>query len=169
MGLEASSRLRKEPRSLLAKATAGHEPRQIEHFCASRESLEQRLHCFPTPGPRGTGFERALHALQPPYRGLFPSPPLFDRMPTYRTQGKRSLNFLSATWLLRVSNWTPRTRCPIGFPGRGSPFRPCSSPGLGGSLDPHRRRSDGPRRRRRGLLLDSCISTVDPRRLGLPR
>ena len=31
-----------------------------------------------------------------PYRGLFPSPPLFDRMPTYRTQGKRSLNFLSA-------------------------------------------------------------------------
>ena len=33
----------------------------------------------------------------PPYRGLFPSPPLFDRMPTYRTQGKRSLNFLSAT------------------------------------------------------------------------
>ncbi len=30
------------------------------------------------------------------YRGLFPSPPLFDRMPTYRTQGKRSLNFLSA-------------------------------------------------------------------------
>ena len=32
-----------------------------------------------------------------PYRGLFPSPPLFDRMPTYRTQGKRSLNFLSAT------------------------------------------------------------------------
>ncbi len=32
----------------------------------------------------------------PPYRGLFPSPPLFDRMPTYRTQGKRSLNFLSA-------------------------------------------------------------------------
>ncbi len=32
-----------------------------------------------------------------PYRGLFPSPPLFDRMPTYRTQGKRSLNFLSAS------------------------------------------------------------------------
>jgi hypothetical protein len=31
-----------------------------------------------------------------PYRGLFPSPPLFDRMPTYRTQGKHSLNFLSA-------------------------------------------------------------------------
>ena len=34
-----------------------------------------------------------------PYRGLFPSPPLFDRMPTYRTQGKRSLNFLSAIML----------------------------------------------------------------------
>jgi phosphoenolpyruvate-protein kinase (PTS system EI component) len=34
--------------------------------------------------------------MQSPYRGLFPSPPLFDRMPTYRTQGKRSLNFLSA-------------------------------------------------------------------------
>ena len=31
-----------------------------------------------------------------PYRGLFPSPPLFDRMPTYRTQGKRILKFLSA-------------------------------------------------------------------------
>ncbi len=37
-----------------------------------------------------------------PYRGLFPSPPLFDRMPTYRTQGKRSLNFLSATTFIRV-------------------------------------------------------------------
>ena len=37
----------------------------------------------------------------PPYRGLFPSPPLFDRMPTYRTQGKRSLNFLSAPMLGR--------------------------------------------------------------------
>ncbi len=35
-------------------------------------------------------------AKKAPYRGLFPSPPLFDRMPTYRTQGKRSLNFLSA-------------------------------------------------------------------------
>jgi hypothetical protein len=35
--------------------------------------------------------------MEAPYRGLFPSPPLFDRMPTYRTQGKRSLNFLSAT------------------------------------------------------------------------
>ena len=34
-----------------------------------------------------------------PYRGLIPSPPLFDRMPTYRTQGKRSLNFLSAECL----------------------------------------------------------------------
>ncbi len=34
--------------------------------------------------------------IEAPYRGLFPSPPLFDRMPTYRTQGKRSLNFLSA-------------------------------------------------------------------------
>ena len=38
----------------------------------------------------------ALLNQKPPYRGLFPSPPLFDRMPTYRTQGKRSLNFLSA-------------------------------------------------------------------------
>ncbi len=43
---------------------------------------------------RGVGPTRA--AWRPPYRGLFPSPPLFDRMPTYRTQGKRSLNFLSA-------------------------------------------------------------------------
>jgi hypothetical protein len=41
-----------------------------------------------------------------PYRGLFPSPPLFDRMPTYRTQGKRSLNFLSAMILLMSTrNW----------------------------------------------------------------
>ena len=38
-----------------------------------------------------------------PYRGLFPSPPLFDRMPTYRTQGKRSLNFLSATPVSRAT------------------------------------------------------------------
>ena len=37
-----------------------------------------------------------------PYRGLFPSPPLFDRMPTYRTQGKRSLNFLSAKTQLEL-------------------------------------------------------------------
>ena len=37
--------------------------------------------------------------MEAPYRGLFPSPPLFDRMPTYRTQGKRSLNFLSAGYL----------------------------------------------------------------------
>ena len=39
---------------------------------------------------------RFIQRLTVPYRGLFPSPPLFDRMPTYRTQGKRSLNFLSA-------------------------------------------------------------------------
>ncbi len=38
-----------------------------------------------------------------PYRGLFPSPPLFDRMPTYRTQGKRSLNFLSAPFIMTMS------------------------------------------------------------------
>jgi hypothetical protein len=44
----------------------------------------------------GTGRVR-LEGDSTPYRGLFPSPPLFDRMPTYRTQGKRSLNFLSAT------------------------------------------------------------------------
>ncbi len=37
-----------------------------------------------------------------PYRGLFPSPPLFDRMPTYRTQGKRSLNFLSAASIFLI-------------------------------------------------------------------
>jgi asparagine synthase (glutamine-hydrolysing) len=40
--------------------------------------------------------EAVARHLGTPYRGLFPSPPLFDRMPTYRTQGKRSLNFLSA-------------------------------------------------------------------------
>ncbi len=40
--------------------------------------------------------ESAWRSTLAPYRGLFPSPPLFDRMPTYRTQGKGSLNFLSA-------------------------------------------------------------------------
>ena len=44
-----------------------------------------------------------------PYRGLFPSPPLFDRMPTYRTQGKRSLNFLSARRLSRSRMVPSRT------------------------------------------------------------
>ena len=48
---------------------------------------------------------------EPPYRGLFPSPPLFDRMPTYRTQGKRSLNFLSARGFLRPSTVSVRPSC----------------------------------------------------------
>ncbi len=42
------------------------------------------------------GYSVSVSGTTAPYRGLFPSPPLFDRMPTYRTQGKRSLKFLSA-------------------------------------------------------------------------
>ncbi len=49
-----------------------------------------------SPKPLMSGYSRGSARVEFPYRGLFPSPPLFDRMPTYRTQGKRSLNFLSA-------------------------------------------------------------------------
>jgi integrase len=52
----------------------------------------RRVFCTLKGSPIADAYIREL----PPYRGLFPSPPLFDRMPTYRTQGKRSLNFLSA-------------------------------------------------------------------------
>ncbi len=51
------------------------------------------------------------------YRGLFPSPPLFDRMPTYRTQGKRSLNFLSAAVSGKVS-WSLLIQKNLGKPTR---------------------------------------------------
>jgi hypothetical protein len=77
----------------------------------SVEDVQSRLHCVAVLDVGAGGWVRfgwEVHpssprfALlipaggRPPYRGLFPSPPLFDRMPTYRTQGKRSLNFLSA-------------------------------------------------------------------------
>ncbi len=48
-----------------------------------------------------------------PYRGLFPSPPLFDRMPTYRTQGKRSLNFLSAKGMTRAPSIVANSNFPM--------------------------------------------------------
>ncbi len=48
-----------------------------------------------------------------PYRGLFPSPPLFDRMPTYRTQGKRSLNFLSAESISASTMESPTVSSPL--------------------------------------------------------
>ena len=47
----------------------------------------------PGQGPLGEHIERFV---------ALPSPPLFDRMPTYRTQGKHSLNFLCLSgWLRR--------------------------------------------------------------------
>jgi hypothetical protein len=76
----------------------------------------------------------AAECISIPYRGLFPSPPLFDRMPTYRTQGKRSLNFLSALrhlFLRRMNARTPSaepTRRPV--PGSGI-VRNSAVPGVG--------------------------------------
>jgi|ETNmetMinimDraft_26_1059896.scaffolds.fasta_scaffold11677_4 hypothetical protein len=60
-----------------------------------RRSLEAERP--PSVDDQGSARSRKIDCIQNPYRGLFPSPPLFDRMPTYRTQGKRSLNFLSAS------------------------------------------------------------------------
>ncbi len=70
--------------------------------------------------------ERAKKGSRTPYRGLFPSPPLFDRMPTYRTQGKRSLNFLSArSWNARsiaptARRWLRGSAPPIRHPNSAS-------------------------------------------------
>ncbi len=70
--------------SRMAKVT-----REVATSSSSKNGLSLPLFTAPSTSRRASAC--------PPYRGLFPSPPLFDRMPTYRTQGKRSLNFLSAT------------------------------------------------------------------------
>jgi hypothetical protein len=62
--------------------------REVATSSSSKNGLSLPLFTAPSTSRRASAC--------PPYRGLFPSPPLFDRMPTYRTQGKRSLNFLSA-------------------------------------------------------------------------
>ncbi len=69
--------------SRMAKVT-----REVATSSSSKNGLSLPLFTAPSTSRRASAC--------PPYRGLFPSPPLFDRMPTYRTQGKRSLNFLSA-------------------------------------------------------------------------
>ncbi len=70
-----------------------------------RQTMPAPSMAQPRSRSRRLSAERSIHT-RSPYRGLFPSPPLFDRMPTYRTQGKRSLNFLSAFVLARrCRNW----------------------------------------------------------------
>ncbi len=84
---------------------------RIRFTCSSCFSFNSSSR-FSTKWSRFGGASRA--AARSPYRGLFPSPPLFDRMPTYRTQGKRSLNFLSAQgqWNRAWSIPCPSVRSP---------------------------------------------------------
>ncbi len=80
-----------------------------------------------------------------PYRGLFPSPPLFDRMPTYRTQGKRSLNFLSAGdrgGSHRVDPWPGQGTERGGSGGRPSSLGALSRRGALRALQFHPRSAD---------------------------
>ncbi len=69
--------------------------RSANSTAAAQHATTQYPDQTPMPGSRQAS-QSLTFSGHVPYRGLFPSPPLFDRMPTYRTQGKRSLNFLSA-------------------------------------------------------------------------
>ena len=78
--------------------------RSANSTAAAQHATTQYPDQTPMPGSRQAS-QSLTFSGHVPYRGLFPSPPLFDRMPTYRTQGKRSLNFLSAQVLLRLEAW----------------------------------------------------------------
>ncbi len=83
---------------------AAEDPDRVAVVCDSesltREELERRANRLAREFvARGVGPGR-LVTIGLPVPGPLPLAPLFDRMPTYRTQGKRSLNFLSAAHTL---------------------------------------------------------------------